>query len=218
LPNVSTLPKIFFIVNNCYRPSRHLPQVNSTFNDAFSISGRNLKYCNNVKCIFIKIFSTLNSTIPCLSHLNIYGKSNGIANNQFYELLNANKIENQPPPPCDLSQGRMTSRNLSQQIEHLAPPEFIDALTSDLMKMPYLLPCGKNIDQTTLNKYLATTDESNQISDPFTRIPFTEEHKPTLNVELKSRIDLFYSTNGQSEIDRRNELRRKLLNLPTSLK
>src|SRR5699024_5530802 len=58
----------FVLVNNNYRPNRSLPQTNSTFSDAFSVAGRNMKYCNNVNCILIKILATENSTVPCLRY------------------------------------------------------------------------------------------------------------------------------------------------------
>lgn len=59
--------KILSITNGFYRPNRRLPQPeNVSFPDAFSISSKNAQYCNNMKCITIKIVSTVNSTVPCL--------------------------------------------------------------------------------------------------------------------------------------------------------
>ena len=129
----------------------------------------------------------------------------------FYDSMIINRISSSNDLNSHTSKGRNV---LFQDIEHLAPIEFFDTITNELMKTPYILPSGKNIDQVTLNKYLATKDDPSQATDPFTRLPFTELSKPLLNTELKTRIDLFYLTNGQSEIDRRNELRRRLLNLP----
>ena len=54
------------IVNNRYRPSTLLPVINKQFNNPYTISGKNIKFCFNVKSIKIKIISTLNSTVPCL--------------------------------------------------------------------------------------------------------------------------------------------------------
>ena len=102
--------------------------------------------------------------------------------------------------------------DLSEQLEHLAPIEFFDAITHELMRTPFTLPSGKNVDKSTLDHCLASqSDPSSGATDPFTRLPFTEERKPTLNTELKAQIDNFFATNGQSEIDRRNALRRRLL-------
>ena len=54
------------IINNCYTPSRHLPKISFSESAKFYVAGRNIKYCNNIKYIFLKIFSTINSTVPCL--------------------------------------------------------------------------------------------------------------------------------------------------------
>ena len=132
----------------------------------------------------------------------------------FCDSLSDNRINITPNLDHLPREKTQHAHDLHQQIEHLAPAEFFDSITNELMKTPFLLPSGKNIDKITLNKYLATKNDYSPPSDPFTRVPFTDQHKPILNAELKSRIDLFYSTSGQSEIDRRNELRRRLLNLP----
>ena len=60
------------IVNSCYRPNRHLPQIDSTFLESFSIAGRNIKHCSNINCILIKILSTVNSTVPCLRYILLF--------------------------------------------------------------------------------------------------------------------------------------------------
>lgn len=54
------------IVNNFYRPNTLLPQPNTSFNRPYTISSRNSKFCYKIKCIKIKILSTLNTTVPCL--------------------------------------------------------------------------------------------------------------------------------------------------------
>lgn len=130
--------------------------------------------------------------------MDIYGKPNGLQNDdlrQFCESLT--NVKNDPGTsgsttgtvPDNLTRGRIF--NLSHQIEHLAPPEFFDAITHELMKNPFLLPSGKNIDKTCLNKMLETQSDCSPPCDPFTRLPFTDQSKPVLNCELKSRIDEF---------------------------
>jgi U-box domain-containing protein 5 len=65
------------------------------------------------------------------------------------------------------------------------------------MTQPITLPSGKVIDQTTLEKH-----EQNEaiwgrpLSDPFTCIPFNENHKPVMATALKSRIDKFLLDNS----------------------
>jgi len=65
------------------------------------------------------------------------------------------------------------------------------------MTQPIILPSGKVIDQTTLEKH-----EQNEaiwgrpLSDPFTCIPFNENRKPVMATALKSRIDKFLLDNS----------------------
>lgn len=115
---------------------------------------------------------------------------------------------------CQIKVQDVSIQDSSQQIEHLAPLEFFDAITNDLMKNPYTLPSGKHIDETCLYKLQVSQNDRSASCDPFTRLPWTEQNKPVLNIKLKQRIDQFHATNGQSEIDLRNEFRRKLFNLP----
>ena len=59
--------EVLSIVNHLYRPHKYLPRSeNSTFPDSFSIAGRNAQYCNNIKCLTVKVLSTFNSSVPCL--------------------------------------------------------------------------------------------------------------------------------------------------------
>lgn len=110
-------------------------------------------------------------------------------------------------------QAEVLVQDLSQQIEHLAPPEFFDCITNELMKNPYTLASGKHIDEACLHKLQVNQNDCSAGCDPFTRLPWTEQNKPVLNIKLKQRIDQFHATNGQSEVDLRNELRRRLFNL-----
>ncbi|KAI2810711.1 RING finger protein 37 [Blomia tropicalis] len=204
-------PEIFTIVNRIYRENAHLPSKGQLPNEIYSIAGRNMRYCTNIKSIILKILSTEKSSVPCLKFCSIYGKPNGLSHDQmkhFVQWLNGSCIPREPE-----SFNQCASSN-HDKIEHLAPVDFTDAITNELMKIPYKLPSGKNIDLTTLDKYISTFNNTNEATDPFTRLPFTNQYKPILNFELKERIDLFWSTNGQSEIDRRDQLRRRILNLP----
>lgn len=65
------------------------------------------------------------------------------------------------------------------------------------MTQPIILPSGKIIDQTTLEKH-----EQNEavwgrpVSDPFTGIPFNEHRRPVMATALKLRIDKFLLENS----------------------
>lgn len=65
------------------------------------------------------------------------------------------------------------------------------------MTQPILLPSGKTIDQTTLEKHGESEALwGRSISDPFTGLPFNENRKPIMATTLKIRIDKFLLENS----------------------
>ncbi|XP_007896205.2 RING finger protein 37 [Callorhinchus milii] len=72
------------------------------------------------------------------------------------------------------------------------PEEFLDPITSDIMALPVLLPCGKAVDQSTLEKYLrGEATWGRGPNDPFTGVPFSRHSKPAPHPVLKARLDSF---------------------------
>lgn len=73
------------------------------------------------------------------------------------------------------------------------PAEFFDAITNEIMSLPILLPSGKSVDRSTLEKFCAFESENfRSPNDPFTFLPFTEFRKPLPHSSLKLRIDEFF--------------------------
>lgn len=76
------------------------------------------------------------------------------------------------------------------------PAEFFDAVTNEVMSLPVLLPSGKSVDRSTLEKYSAAESAHGRSpNDPFTLLPFTEIRKPLPHISLKNRIDAFFLLN-----------------------
>lgn len=77
------------------------------------------------------------------------------------------------------------------------PDEFLDALTYEVMALPMVLPSGKIVDRSTLDR-CQRNDEcwGRMAADPFTGQCFTELRKPLFDAALKSRIDKFLMTNA----------------------
>ncbi|XP_067885040.1 RING finger protein 37 [Heterodontus francisci] len=72
------------------------------------------------------------------------------------------------------------------------PEEFLDPITSELMVLPMLLPCGKVVDQSTLEKYSQCEATWGRVpNDPFTSVPFSRHSKPVPHSTLKTRLDYF---------------------------
>nr|XP_045012207.1 RING finger protein 37 isoform X2 [Jaculus jaculus] len=72
------------------------------------------------------------------------------------------------------------------------PEEFLDPITLEIMPCPMLLPSGKVIDQTTLEKCNQSEATWGRVpSDPFTGVAFTPQSQPLPHPSLKARIDRF---------------------------
>ena len=70
------------------------------------------------------------------------------------------------------------------------PHEFLDSLTSTLMDIPMVLPCGQFVDRKNLDKYLENEAKfGRKPNDPFTGKPFSNTSYPIFDGKLKSRID-----------------------------
>ena len=72
------------------------------------------------------------------------------------------------------------------------PDDFIDQITYEVMSVPMLLPCGKNVDQSTVERFVNTEASWGRApSDPFTGVLFSPGHQAIPNVALKARLDQF---------------------------
>ena len=80
------------------------------------------------------------------------------------------------------------------------PHEFLDSLTSSLMDIPMVLPCGQFVDRKNLDKYVENEAKfGRKPNDPFTGKPFSNTSYPIFDGKLKSRIDEYVlNKNGMS--------------------
>ena len=96
---------------------------------------------------------------------------------------------------CDNSEENVFAKEAGEYIIENGvqiPDDFIDQITFEIMTMPMLLPCGKNIDQSTLEKFVNTEASWGRApSDPFTGVLFSPGHQVVPNTALKARLDQF---------------------------
>lgn len=59
-------PDTLVVCNESFTPNSLLSLTVKNFSYPFTIAGKYIRYCQNIKYIKIKILSTLNSTVPCL--------------------------------------------------------------------------------------------------------------------------------------------------------
>ena len=154
----------------------------------------------NIKQLKIKVFSTFQSSVPCLANLQIWGtlapnsplKAQLEVNQIWTALLKArNTPINQPfynSNPQTSTSGVKRKEIDAKEV----PAEFLDALTCKRMDVPMLLPCGQYVDRASLDRYIDNEAKwGRSANDPFTGVPFTDNRKAIFDAKLKSRIDAF---------------------------
>ncbi|XP_030761899.1 RING finger protein 37 [Sitophilus oryzae] len=144
----------------------------------------------NASFLKILIFKTEKST-PCLSSVEVWGQPSKACSfntvQTVYKLMGLkNKTNNLDTPKTTASDDNF-----------VVPDDFKDDLTHELMTIPYTLPSGHTIDQSTLEKHNKNEESfGRKPGDPFTGLKFNNVLKPILNVSLKSRIDMFLLQNS----------------------
>lgn len=164
------------------------------------------KHLNSTNRMTIKIFKTENSSLVSVKSLKIIGSINKRTNprevfSEFVDLLNQTSIK----PSLNHDRLRKHSSNkdevfdsklASVKCSEEIPEDFIDPITHEFMTNPFILPCGKIIDKSTLDKYLEHELKWNRLAnDPFTGVKFNVHQKPVQAIHLKSRIDKFLFLN-----------------------
>ncbi|XP_044536266.1 RING finger protein 37 isoform X1 [Gracilinanus agilis] len=95
--------------------------------------------------------------------------------------------------PCGHAQSQQPPglQELADVIQDV-PEEFLDPITLEIMPFPMLLPSGKVIDQSTLEKCNRSEAAWGRVpSDPFTGVAFSQHSQPLPHASLKARIDYF---------------------------
>ncbi|KAL4231610.1 RING finger protein 37 [Mactra antiquata] len=89
--------------------------------------------------------------------------------------------------------------NLIERNGIVIPDEFTDPITCEIMSIPVLLPSGKTVDQSTLERHVnSEASWGRPPSDPFTGVIFKTGMSPVTNVSLKARIDQFLHKHSDS--------------------
>lgn len=77
------------------------------------------------------------------------------------------------------------------------PEEFLDAITNDLLVMPFILPSGNVCDESTIGRHNKHEETYGRLpSDPFTGLVYTSDHQPKFDEPLKVRLDEFKLKNS----------------------
>lgn len=144
---------------------------------------------------------------PVLKRIEIWGfpsKSLSVAErncifSMWKSILNPDYGKKSPSPEIpaqSLSPSKGSEPNEKEEFE--IPDDFLDSITFELMIFPTVLPSGKIVDQSTIDKHsLNEANWGRSPSDPFTGVQFTRGRQPILNLDLKSRIEKFVLENSE---------------------
>lgn len=161
---------------------------------------------NDTKKIKIVCKSSGNSP-PVLRRIEIWGfpsKSLSVTErnlifSMWKSILNPDYGKKSPSPEIPAQSLSPSKANEPhEKIEFEIPDDFLDSITCELMIFPTILPSGKIVDQSTIDKHsLNEANWGRSPSDPFTGVPFTKGKQPILHLELKARIEKFLLENSE---------------------
>lgn len=193
------------------------PVSETSYENCVYLKGRNSRNLNYVSDLNIRIMKTASGRSVAIKSIEVWGQPSrsvpqsvrqklgqlftSIPNQVTYvEKFQPQEVEkfqpqeeNSPKKSC-IPTGSQTV-HLENGVE--VPDDFIDVVTCEIMTVPMLLPCGKNVDQLTLERHNSVEASWGRIpSDPFTGVPYDDKNKPLPNVPLKVRIDKFVLENS----------------------
>ncbi|XP_017521030.1 RING finger protein 37 isoform X1 [Manis javanica] len=164
---------------------------------------------NHVAHLKICITHVTGSGIPCIKRLEVWGQPAKTCSQEVIDSVLLVASESLPQDlalqapglpmesDCDprgQSEGQQAPASLQELAEVIrdVPEEFLDPITLEIMPCPMLLPSGKVIDQSTLEKCNRSEATWGRVpSDPFTGVAFTPHSQPLPHPSLKARIDHF---------------------------
>lgn len=176
----------------------------SIFGDNYDRCCFNISASRNIKSaekLSVRIFRTVNS-IPGIGKLEIWGKISFIVPKEIRQAI-INKWEDSKFPKkkqIQINNTHQITETNSGISDFCICDDFLDSITYEVMTCPMVLPSGKYVDQSTIEKCIKHDEMYGRTPcDPFTGIPFTVTLKPMPVPELKGRIDSFLIKHADNE-------------------
>ena len=92
---------------------------------------------------------------------------------------------------------------LTEEKSDHVPSEFLDEITQEIMTIPMILPSGKIVDRSTVDRCRQEQMIYGGLPrDPFSGIVYRQTLKPVFDASLKSRIDAYLLENNISNASR----------------
>ncbi|CRL07314.1 CLUMA_CG020293, isoform A [Clunio marinus] len=171
---------------------------NLKFETIFPYARQSIKSINVIKIV---IQNTKLKRAPVLRKLEIWGIPSFKNSRSDIQLIRS-LWNHQEPSQSSLTRRAVPLQNDAtmkiEQIEQFdIPGEFLDSITHELLTMPFVLPSGNIIDESTIEKHNRNECSYGRLpSDPFTGVIYTAKSQPIFNASLKARLDLFKMQNS----------------------
>ncbi|VVC29396.1 Zinc finger, RING-type,U box domain [Cinara cedri] len=177
----------------------------STFGNDYEICCFNISASRCIRSaekLSVRIFKTANS-IPAISKLEIWGKISFSVPKEIRQAIISNWVENKNPKKEKLQITHVqsvTEKYAEKNNIFKICDDFLDSITFEVMNFPMVLPSGKYVDISTIEKCSENDSMYGRMPcDPFTGISYTETLKPLSVPELKGRIDSFLLKHSNNE-------------------
>lgn len=188
-------------VTFCYQSDYSSRNSNQQCEKAFffKTAHKMLSNCTSIKVVI----KATQRCPPVMQKIQIWGLPSKSLDKADRELVKTiwNEVIN-PPGTREREKGqRSPSRNfpeLCDSSQLIIPEEFLDAITWELMVFPTVLPSGKIVDQSTIDRHSEVEAKWGRLpSDPFTGLEFASHRKAILDLALKARIEKFLMENSE---------------------
>lgn len=157
-----------------------------------------LKSLKSISVIKIVVADTKLRRAPVIKKLEVYGIPS--FSNSREEIVLINRLLDITPESSTVSQVYKDTiiKRTEVDTSFNIPEDFLDSITHELLVMPFILPSGNIIDETTLTKHNKHEASYGRLpSDPFTGLIYTSDSQPKFNDLLKLRLDAFKLRNSQ---------------------
>lgn len=177
---------VYFCNSKIYSVDKYPKNYNPNLFNLAYFNKSSYKVFLEATSLKLKIFQTERS-VPCIGAIEVWGIPAKCCSEVTKKTINHIMLKKNQT---------FCSTPIITNEQFCIPEDFKDDLTYELMSIPYTLPSGKTIDQSTLDKHLKIENQfGRKPCDPFTGIKFSDTMKPILNMALKSRIDMFMLQN-----------------------
>ena len=165
----------------------------------------------NLRRLRIEISRTEKSSTPCLKDLKLWIKPRNDQDRNFLKSLKC-RFDHELSTSASMNFFGGTTNDkiipikpakFPEEKSDNVPSEFLDEITQEIMTIPMILPSGKIVDRSTVDR--CTQEQmiyGGLPRDPFSGILYMEKLKPVFDASLKSRIDAYLLENNISSTSR----------------